>query len=146
MDLPDFFIIGALIAVARWVIRSVKEPGIEPPDADGKPRPPRSVKPGQKTVGVKVPATSDPKRGAGARRPGVAPRHTDIPPAWYVVLDVPQDAPRSEIQSAAKRRIARALSGGDPAAVAHITRALGVGLRHKVLRSADALPRGKRDP
>jgi hypothetical protein len=146
MDLPDFFIIAAVIAIIRWVIRSLKEPGIEAPVADGKTQPPPTMKPGQKGLELKSRATGSQKPGATARRSGAAPRHVDIPPAWNVLLDVPEGASRSEIQAAAKRRIAQAVSNGDHAATATITRAVAAGLKHRMLRTADALPRGRRDP
>lgn len=138
MSIPDFMIIAAIIAVARWVIRSVREPSTDAADAAGKPAAPQPAKPAQKTL---------PKRAAtGGRAAAAAMHHADPLSAWNVVLDVPQDAPRSEIQAAAKRRLAQAVSSGDHAAVTQITRAAASGLKHKVLRSADARPRGRRDP
>lgn len=154
MSMPDFLVIAALIAVARWVIRSVREGSIELPSAGGETRTrPAPVKPGpQRTTSPqRSPApqhTSAPQQRTtlASRRPPAAKRTTEWLPAWNIVLDLPEDAPRSEIQAAAKRRIAGALSAGDRGAVDQITRAAATGLKQRFIKTAGEFQRGKRGP
>lgn len=150
MSLPDFLVIAALIAVARWVIRSVREVSVELPPAGGETRNrPPAAKPGpQRTSGTqRSPApqrTTAPQRNtAAARRPGPAKPDAEWLPAWNIVLDVPEDAPRSEIQAAAKRRIAVSLSNGDRGAIERITRAAATGLKLRALGVANQIKRGR---
>lgn len=146
MSMPDFLVIAALIAVARWVIRSVREGSIELPSAGGETRTrPTTAKPGpQRTPGQQ--RTPAPQRATPGRRPAAAQRTTEWLPAWNIVLDIPEDAPRSEIQAAVKRRIARALSVGDRGAIDQITRAAATGLKQRLIRTAGESQRGKRGP
>jgi hypothetical protein len=151
MSMPDFLVIAALIAVARWVIRSVREVSVElPPGGSEARKGPPAARPGpQRTSGTqRTPApqrTSAPQRTtAAARRPPGAKSNAEWLPAWNIVLDLPEDAPRSEIQAAAKRRIAGALSSGDRAAIEQITRAAATGLKQRALRFAGEFKRGSR--
>jgi hypothetical protein len=50
---------------------------------------------------------------------------------WHIVLDLPQDAPRSEILAAVKRRVAQAHASGDTEAIARITQAGAAALRKR---------------
>jgi hypothetical protein len=151
MSVPDFLVIAALIAVARWVIRSVREASIELPAAGEAGKKPPAAKPApQRTAGAQKSSapqrTPAPQRAAPGRRPAPAKRATEWLPAWNVVLDVPEDAPRSEIQAAAKRRIAGALSSGDRGAIEQVTRAAATGLKLRAVRAAGEIQRGRRGP
>jgi hypothetical protein len=149
MSMPDFLVIAALIAVARWVIRSVREVSVElPSGGEARNRPP-AAKPGpQRTSGTQRTSapqrTSTPLRNtAAASRPATAKRNAEWLPAWNIVLDLPEDAPRSEIQAAAKRRIAVALSNGDRSAIEQVTRAAATGLKLRALSVANQFKRGR---
>jgi hypothetical protein len=110
----------ALVAVGWWIVRSVMAPGIDPPDEGPRIEPPRKPqRPGQK------------RTAPMARPPGPAVRDADALRAWYLVLDVSQQASRAEIQAAVKRRLAQAKASGDLAAMAGIARAAEQGLRRK---------------
>lgn len=50
---------------------------------------------------------------------------------WHIVLDLPQDAPRTEILAAVKRRVAQAHASGDTEAIARITQAGAAALRKR---------------
>jgi len=74
-------------------------------------------------------------RAADAR--ASARREANAPAAgsdWYIVLDVPRDAPRAEILSAVKLRIQRARDAGDAQAIANILRAAEAGMGPKGVR------------
>lgn len=150
MSMPDFLVIAALIAVARWVIRSVREASVElPPGGESRNRQPAARPAPQRTSGSqRAPAQQRapaPQRTAAAARTAARPAaaNSEWQPAWNIVLDVPEDAPRSEIQAAVKRRIAVALSNGDRGAIEEITRAAATGMKLRALSVARQLKRGR---
>jgi hypothetical protein len=110
----SYVLIGlGLVALGWWIVRSVMDPGIDPPAEGPRTSPPRKPqqRPGQ-------------KRGAPVTRgPGPPVRDADALRAWYLVLDVSQEASAAEIRAAVKRRLAQAEASGDRAAAATIARA-----------------------
>lgn len=57
--------------------------------------------------------------------------NADVPgqPDWYIVLDIPRNSSRLDIQAAMKRRLAQAEADGDTAGAERIRRAADYGLR-----------------
>lgn len=67
--------------------------------------------------------------GSGTDPAGKDPSGEPVMRDWYIVLDIPSDSSRRDIQAAMKRRLAQAEANGDAAEAERIRRAAESGLR-----------------
>jgi hypothetical protein len=95
-------ILGCLVG-GYWLVSSIMSPGVDLT---------RSKRPEDK------PAESGAAPAADAHRND-----------WHLILDIPADANRREIEHACKRRLAKAESAGDSIEVQRIRDAYAAGLR-----------------
>ncbi|MEO8313538.1 MAG: hypothetical protein ABI645_01975 [Pseudomonadota bacterium] len=114
MRLLNILIILACLMGGYWLVSSIMGPGMDP-NRNKKP----DDKPGGKVGGNASGDSGDP--GAGAR----AHEHD-----WHLILDVPANASRREVDAAYKRRLAKAESSGDSFESIRIRRAYEAALRH----------------
>jgi hypothetical protein len=119
MHIVDILIILGCLAVGYWIVNSVIGKGIDTKDAERKAPPP--LKEAGKPLllpGAKPPASAP----AWSAKPG--PVHD-----WFIVLDIPSDSSRKDIQAAMKRRLAQAQADGDTASTERIRQAAEAGMK-----------------
>jgi hypothetical protein len=107
MNFINLLIILGCLAGGYWLVSSIMGPGIDVT---------RHGKPEEKPV----PPAADSAAEAGVR----AHAHD-----WHLILDVPANAGRREIEAAFRRRLAKAESSGDSFESIRIRRAYEAGLR-----------------
>src|SRR5262245_47193974 len=97
MTITGILIILGFLVAGYWIVSSVMGSGVDVME-EGRKAEARKQSPRRTPV------------APGASQPGAAPALSDDTPMrdWYIVLDVPPDASRSEIQTAMKRRLAQA--------------------------------------
>lgn len=134
MSLTGTLIAMGAAALGYWVVRSVMEPGEEngPEPAAPSVRKPIAFKtPTGRTDPRNMPALRGTKSKGTPSRTGsaTAPRRDSGTYPWYVVLDVPSSAERSEIQEAFRRRLAKARADGDRNAMLQVLQAAAMVIR-----------------
>lgn len=138
--MSTFFLILFFGFIAYRIITSVMGPGFDISEEARKKLEARrqaGTAPAPAPAARKPQARQAPQPRGNPRPPQVTARKTTAPstsaraPAfdWYIVLDVPADAPRREILEAVKRRLEVAKSSGDTQAPARIARAAAAGLK-----------------
>ncbi len=119
MNIIDILIILGCLAVGYWIVNSVIGKGIDTQDV--KPKAPPQHK--EAEPALRLPA---------AKPPASAPHWAARPSAahdWFIVLDIPRDSSRKDIQAAMKRRLAQAEANGDAAEAARIRQAAAAGMK-----------------
>ncbi|HUG72021.1 MAG TPA: hypothetical protein VMK82_01235 [Steroidobacteraceae bacterium] len=107
MSLTDILVILGCLGAGYWIVSSVMGPGTDVIDAGRKAETKRQ----------------EAEQGAATSPPRVLPMRD-----WHLVLDVPANASRADIQSALKRRLAQAEANADAAGAERIRRAAVAGL------------------
>jgi hypothetical protein len=113
MSMGGIFIILGCVVAGYWIVSSIMGSGIDVVEEG------RKAEGQQRTTPAPDPVARLPARHEGPMRD------------WYIVLDVPADATRAEIQAAVKRRLAQAEAVGDKMAVARIQQAAEAGMAQR---------------
>lgn len=124
MNIIDILIVLGCLAAGYWIVNSVIGKGIDSKDAERK-APPQYRQPGKPRPllpGVEPRAKSPAGTSARTARSGTT--HD-----WFIVLDIPRDSSRKDIQAAMKRRLAQAEANGDAAGAEHIRQAAEAGMK-----------------
>jgi hypothetical protein len=119
MNIIDILIILGCLAVGYWIVNSVIGKGIDTRDASRKPEPPRRE---DERPALRLPAATPTASSPVKPRPRTG--HD-----WFIVLDIPSDSSRKDIQAAMKRRLAQAEANGDAAGAEQIRRAAETGMK-----------------
>ncbi len=119
MNIIDILIILGCLAVGYWIVNSVIGKGIDTRDAQRKAPPQfgEAEKPALLLPGARPPASPPARAKSGTTHD------------WFIVLDIPADASRKDIQAAMKRRLAQAEADGDTAGAERIRQAADVGMK-----------------
>ncbi len=129
MGLGDILIILGCLAAGYWIVSSIMGPGIDVMragrDAEARAKEKEKEKEKEKdsaetSVPINRPAL--PGRVSTSGDPQAVPD-------WHIVLDIPRDASRRDIEAARKRRLATAENNGDTAAAERVQRAANWALR-----------------
>ena len=113
MRIADVLIIAGCLGAGYWIVSSIMGPGVD------------VMKAGRE---AEADRTADAKRPPRAPAPA-QPRNQAAERDWYLVLDIPRDATRKDIQAALKRRLATAEANGDTAEMDRIRRAADYAMR-----------------
>jgi hypothetical protein len=105
MHWMNVLIILGCLAAGYWLVSSIMGPGVD------------LTRPAKPTA-TRMPTAAE-KPVAQISAPDAVRRAHD----WHLVLDIPSNANRREIEHAYKRRLAQAESSGDPAEVERVRQA-----------------------
>ena len=111
MSIADILIILGCLAAGYWIVHSIMGPGIDITRAGRE--------------------ATDAREQPDTHKPSDAPKNVSAVADWHIVLDIPRDASRRDIEAALKRRLAAAESSGDTAAAARVRQAAEYALRQR---------------
>jgi len=113
MRIADVLIIAGCLGAGYWIVSSIMGPGID------------VMKAGRES-GAKPDAAAPRARDAHAK---ALPRTHSPERDWHLILDVPRDATRRDIQAALKRRLATATDNRDTAEMDRVRQAAEFAMR-----------------